>query len=172
MESVSNNSNYSLLPNYRCDRVIDINVEELKRGGVTALALDLDSTLTHHGKHDIDEARVAFLQDSGFILIIATNRLNGIDDSIIKALKPSYAQHAEPNMRKPAASYYQKLSQESGLELSQICMVGDRLLTDVVGANKVGMKTIWVKNIGNDPWYTKLFAIRPIERFIVKILSS
>ncbi len=171
MESLKNTANRSLVPNFYCEQVTDIDIAKLKKIGITTLALDLDSTLTHHGKHDIDPNTVTFLRKSGMDIVIATNRLGGIDQSIIDALQPIYAQHATAQMRKPAPIYFTTISQQTNTPMNQICMVGDRLLTDIAGANKAGMCTIWVKNIGNDPWYTKLFAIRPLERLIVKVLS-
>jgi predicted HAD superfamily phosphohydrolase YqeG len=53
------------------------------------------------------------------------------------------------------------------LPISEIAMVGDQILTDVVGANGVHMHSIYVRPINKkEYWYTAWK--RPIEDFILK----
>ena len=53
------------------------------------------------------------------------------------------------------------------LPANEIVMVGDQVLTDVVGANRVGMLSIYVKPINKkEYWYTAIK--RPLESLILK----
>jgi putative hydrolase of the HAD superfamily len=49
---------------------------------------------------------------------------------------------------KPDPSLFNYLLEETGLTISNSIMVGDNLNTDILGANRVGMKSVWI-NRGN-----------------------
>ena len=51
---------------------------------------------------------------------------------------------SELSMAKPHASAFQVVLQALGVEPSETVFVGDRLWDDIVGAQKAGMRTIWV----------------------------
>ena len=50
-------------------------------------------------------------------------------------------------------------------------MVGDRIFTDIYGANKAGITTIYVKALGKDPWFIRFTGVRFIENAAVSLLS-
>ncbi len=52
---------------------------------------------------------------------------------------------AEFGLRKPASAIFQGLLQQWRAEPQQVVMVGDRLVEDVLGAQRVGMRQIWVR---------------------------
>jgi predicted HAD superfamily phosphohydrolase YqeG len=53
------------------------------------------------------------------------------------------------------------------MDYKSIAMIGDQVLTDVVGANRVGMFSIYVKPVSKkDYWYTAWK--RPLEALILK----
>ena len=57
------------------------------------------------------------------------------------------------------------------LDQSQVAMVGDQILTDIYGGNKVGITTIFVNQIGvKDFFLTRIN--RKIESFILKRLGE
>lgn len=167
----STNQRAKFLPFFQASNFTDIDIQALRDIGITTLAIDLDSTITFHKQSYISPEVLDFLQASKMKIVIATNRLDGINKEIITALKPFYAQHATPQYRKPQALYFQKLLEGAEEPAENVCMIGDRLMTDIWGANKAGIRTLWVQNIGPDPWYTKVFLIRPIEHLMVQLLS-
>lgn len=62
---------------------------------------------------------------------------------------------------------YLRAVKQLELEPEKVCMIGDQILTDVVGANKVGIFSIYVKPINRkEYWYTAWK--RPIEDLILK----
>lgn len=69
--------------------------------------------------------------------------------------------------KKPSKSGYLRAAQKLELPTNKIAMIGDQVLTDVWGANKVGMFSIYVKPINlKEYWYTAWK--RPIEALILK----
>jgi predicted HAD superfamily phosphohydrolase YqeG len=55
-----------------------------------------------------------------------------------------------------------------GVELPKLAMIGDQILTDVVGANRVGVLSVYVKPINKkEYWFTRIK--RPLESLILKL---
>ena len=45
---------------------------------------------------------------------------------------------------KPDASIFQHVLAESGVTADEAMMVGDNLMTDILGASRVGMRSVWI----------------------------
>jgi HAD superfamily phosphatase (TIGR01668 family) len=68
---------------------------------------------------------------------------------------------------KPLKFGYKKALKKIGLEANEVCMIGDQLFTDVLGANRLRITSIYVKPISKkEYWYTAWK--RPIEALILK----
>ena len=69
--------------------------------------------------------------------------------------------------KKPLKSGFKKAQKELGLKSEEIAVIGDQLLTDIIGANRCRMYSILVNPIKEkDIWITRLK--RPIEKMIMK----
>ena len=69
--------------------------------------------------------------------------------------------------KKPAKSGYLRAVEKLKLAPNEIAMIGDQVLTDVWGANRCGLFSIYVKPINKKEfWYTAWK--RPIEAMILK----
>ena len=68
-----------------------------------------------------------------------------------------------PSAGKPRKNKFLKVLKEYKLDLSEIAIVGDQLVTDIYGGNKVGITTILVNPMSNiDMPLTKIY--RYIEK--------
>lgn len=145
-----------------------IDYETLKKIGVQGILLDIDNTLIDYTKKLSTEIIdwVENAKNEGFKLCILSNsnKLNKIIP-IAEKLDLKYISFA----KKPAKAGYLKAAQLLNIEdVSKIAMVGDQVFTDVLGANKVGMTSIYVEPINKkEYWYTKWK--RPIEDLVLKI---
>lgn len=155
-----------LEPNYVVGSVTDIDVEALKKADVKALVFDIDSTLVEHGQIQIAPETATFLHDTKLDLYLATNRSRRDAGEIAEILNAKYVQYADGRFRKPSPAYFGKLQDIINKKPGQIAMIGDRLYSDVFGANRAGWTTIWVENLGKDPWFTRVFRLRHIERWV------
>jgi putative hydrolase of the HAD superfamily len=63
--------------------------------------------------------------------------LNGFFDPVLIS--------AEFGLRKPASAIFRALLDSWGVDPQQVVMVGDRLVEDVLGSQRVGMRQIWVR---------------------------
>lgn len=143
-----------------------INLTELKSRGIKGILLDIDNTLIDYTKHLSNEVIewVKEAKNQGFKLCILSNsnKLEKIT-KVADKLNLEYIIFA----KKPSKAGFLKAAKQLKLENSEIAMVGDQVFTDVLGANKVKMLSIYVEPINSkEYWYTKWK--RPIESVILK----
>lgn len=143
-----------------------IDIAFLKEKDIKGILLDIDNTLVDLSKV-LSEEIIQWVQNvknEGIKVCILTNT-NKQDKltSISSKLGIDYVSFA----KKPMKSGYLRASKKLELECKNIAMIGDQILTDVIGANRVGMFSIYVRPIDKKEfWYTAWK--RPIENLILK----
>ena len=155
-----------LKPDAVFDGIADINYGFLKEHQIKGILLDIDNTLIDLSKvlseKIIDWVKKA--KEEGFKVCILSNT-NKQDKlgPISKKLEIDYVSFA----KKPAKSGYIRAAKHLDLPCENIAMIGDQVLTDVLGANRVNMFSIYVRPINKkEYWYTAWK--RPIEGIILK----
>ena len=69
--------------------------------------------------------------------------------------------------RKPKTKGFEMALNLLDLKKEEVIMVGDQILTDVVGANRFGIKSILVKPISKIEWPHTIIK-RPIEHYLLR----
>jgi len=120
------------------------------------------------GRNEIPEKVRAWIEDAkekGFKLCIFSNTLK------VRRLWRISLDLGIPYVRgkfKPRRGGLKKALNYLGVEPKESVMIGDRLLTDILGGNRVGMWTILVKPLeGGVGIMTKLFYY--LERFLLRL---
>lgn len=144
-----------------------IALDELKKRGIEGILLDIDNTLIDYTKQLSPKIIewVARAKSQGFKVCILSNS-NKLEKiiPIAEKLAIKYVSFA----RKPAKSGYLKASLLLNIEIKKLAMVGDQIFTDVLGANRLEMLSVYVEPINKkEYWYTKWK--RPIEAWILKM---
>lgn len=154
----------NLYPNIMLNNVREITVELLKENKIKALILDVDNTLIDYDKN-FEDGTIEWaenLKNNGIKLYILSN--SNIEEKVkmvSNKLKVAYKYFA----KKPLKSGFLKVQKILEEEPENIAVVGDQILTDVVGGNRCKMYTILVEPINEkDIWITKIK--RPLEEFI------
>lgn len=155
-----------LHPKLYLDSVKEINIELLKKYNLKGIILDVDNTLIDYDKNMPEgiEEWANKLKKFGILLCIVSNSNQKVKvEKIAKQLNIPYVFFA----KKPLKCGFKKAKSILNLENEQICVVGDQILTDILGANRSHMFSILVKPISQkDIWITKIK--RPIENKIIK----
>ena len=143
-----------------------IDIAFLKDKGIKGILLDIDNTLIDMSKV-LQEDIINWVQDvkNSDIKVCILSNTNKEDKlvPISSKLGIDYVSFA----KKPMKSGYIRAAEKLNLAYENIAMIGDQVLTDVVGANRVGMFSIYVKPINKkEYWYTAWK--RPIENIILK----
>lgn len=124
--------------------VIDYN--KLYQEGYRGLIFDIDNTLVEHGA-DADQRAInliARLKKIGFQVCLISNNKEERVARFNKEIKVKYIHSAN----KPARKNYHRAMKLMGTTVDHTVFIGDQLFTDVFGANRVGMMTYFVKQIG------------------------
>ena len=151
-------------------RVMDIDLARLAAAGCDCLLLDLDNTLLPWKSSEVSEevkAWVARAKELGIRPAIVSNthyhtRLR----KIAEALDIPWTAHA----MKPWRKGFVEAARLVGSGPEKAVVVGDQLLTDVLGGNRAGMRTILVKPVHHHEFIgTKLS--RLVERGIMSVMG-
>jgi len=115
--------------------------------GITGLILDLDDTLLALGEQAVNDRVLAWVTQArrDFNLWIASNNPNRpFIESVAHSLGLPFVNRAA----KPSRRALRRVLDEMRLPPSQVAIVGDRLLTDILAGNRLGLMTILVEPPG------------------------
>lgn len=155
-----------LLPVLRYRGVECIEFEKLDEHNVKGIMLDVDNTLIDY-KRNMPESIVNWVKEAktrGYKLCILSNS-NKADKikKVAETLELQYIMAAA----KPIKVGFKKALKLLDLVSESVAMVGDQIFTDVLGANRMNMISIYVDPIcKKEFWFTRWK--RPIEEWILK----
>ncbi|MEW5825865.1 MAG: HAD-IIIA family hydrolase [Candidatus Bipolaricaulota bacterium] len=130
------------------DTVFDVDYDRLWARGCRALLFDLDNTLGARGLSKLDADVGDLLRGltaRGFSVGILTNRKRTASDGFARALAEEFA--VLDVARKPSRRGYDELLRRLGRSAAAAAMIGDRRLTDILGANRSGIYSVRVRGV-------------------------
>jgi len=158
---------FSLVPDALFDAYGQITPEYLKKRNIGLLLSDLDFTLAPKKVRHPDEAVkcwVRALGESGITFMIVSNNRSGERVTEFCAeLGVPYQGHAG----KPGTRGLRQAMQRAGVDAARTAMLGDKLLTDVLAANRTGVLALMVEPAGGPEtvWQKVLHAMQePFKR--------
>ena len=141
----------SLVPDYIFTDYQAVTPEFLKANGIQLLLTDLDYTLAPKRQSDPDEALRAWVRElercGTTVEIISNNRSSARVERFCGSLGIGYTGHAG----KPSTRGYRAAMAKHAVSPAQTAMLGDKLLTDVLGARRSGVLMLMVEPRGG-PW--------------------
>ena len=151
-----------LCPQWVFDDYTAVTPEFLHARGVKLLLSDLDFTLAPKKQSEPDEKLKAWierLQATGIEVAILSNNRSGVRvEKFCKPLGIGYVGHA----RKPGTRGFQEAMARSGVGAGETAMLGDKLLTDTLGARRSGVLMLMVEPKGgpDGAWNHVLHALQ------------
>lgn len=145
---------FSLIPHLVLDRYTRITPQMLNRLGIRLLLCDLDYTLAPKSVPRPDDTLRAWLEgcrSAGVtVMILSNNRSSRRVETFCSELGIHYVGHAG----KPRVRGYREAMERTGIPEEHTAMVGDKLLTDVLGARRSGILALMVEPLGGPvgPW--------------------
>lgn len=151
-----------LLPDEFVGNIFEITPEKLTKLGKKGIITDLDNTLVEWDRADCtDELAAWFLmmKEAGIQVIIASNNNETRVKNFADPIGVPYIFRA----KKPLGKGFYNALVRLKLSREEVVMVGDQLLTDVMGAKRQKLYTILVKPVAqSDGWVTRF------NRFVEK----
>lgn len=161
---------FSLIPDRVFDRYTDITPELLKEYGIALLLCDLDYTLAPRSVSTPDMVLRSWLNEckqAGIrVMILSNNRSSERVDTFCSQLGIPYVGHAG----KPSRRGYQEAMALANIPPEESAMLGDKLLTDVLGAKRSGLLALMVEPLGGPvgTWNHVLHCLQRPFKFISK----
>lgn len=139
---------FSLIPHQVLERYTQVTPALLERLGVRLLLCDLDYTLAPKSVPQPDGTLHAWLEElrqAGVtVMILSNNRSSRRVETFCRELGIRYVGHAG----KPRVGGYRAAMEQAGIPAEQTAMLGDKLLTDVLGARRSGILALMVEPLG------------------------
>lgn len=160
------------IPNEIYETIYDIDFNKLYDEGKRFILFDLDNTLLPYDIPLADDKlrKLLFtIKDIGFTILIVSNNSNErvtkfCDDLSLQCITKA---------KKPLKNGFKRaLKKLSFPNKNKVVSIGDQLMTDVLGAKRVGIYTILVKPLkkSNEKWYTRYN--RKMEKHVLKRIKK
>ena len=154
------------IPDMYQKSIYSINYDKLKEDGIKCLLFDLDNTCAAYSVKEPTNKLIELfedLKDMGFKVIIYSNNTK----KRLEPFKNKLLVDCSANSRKPRKDKFLKTMKMFNFDLSEVAIIGDQLLTDIYGGNRVGIKTILVNPVSKEDMIQTKFS-RLIERKLMK----
>lgn len=159
-----------VIPDIYQKSIYYINYDKLYKKGIRCIIFDLDNTITpSHVKKPTKRLKKLFdeLRDKGFKVIIMSNS----PKHRIEPFKTYLNVDACAFSLKPRKNKYERIMEKFKYKHTEVAAVGDQLLTDIYGANKLDLTSILVNPL-TDHDFTITLINRIIEKFIYDRLDK
>ncbi|RLQ98147.1 YqeG family HAD IIIA-type phosphatase [Falsibacillus albus] len=153
------------LPNEQVKSVFDVHPEDLKRRGIKGIITDLDNTLVEWDRPNATPKLIEWfkkMEDQGILVTVVSNNNQKRVAAFAEPLKIPFIFQA----RKPMGKAFKRALDVMKIKKDETVVIGDQLLTDVLGGNRAGFYTILVVPVAkSDGFFTKFN--RQVERRIM-----
>lgn len=172
--------NSQFFPDQVARKFEEIDFDQALSDGRKYLCLDLDNTLLPQKGHVLPEIIGQHLR--GLVADRRVKDLCLISNVILPGHRLARLQrmaselcihHVIPGFfwnRKPKGAPFLKALALMGARPEECVMVGDQIFSDILGGNRLGFYTIWVKPIADDHWSTLLTGRRRREKKVLQEL--
>lgn len=157
------------LPNEFVNSVFEITPEKLRKLGIRGVITDLDNTLIEWNRLDATEEVAKWMkmmQEADIRVIIASNNNKERVQRFADPLNIPFIYRA----KKPLGQAYMAALKQLKLNKNEVAMVGDQLLTDILGAKRLKLYTFLVRPVAESDGFVTLFN-RFVERRVFNVMK-
>lgn len=152
-------------PTWMVDSIFQLSPKSLQAKGLAGVIVDLDNTLLAWNELDytpqLQDWIQAMVQAQIKVFVLSNNSQSRVHRAVDALDVPYSASALKPSRRK-----FRQALASLNLPKDQVVVVGDQIMTDIIGANRMGLKSILVKPIAdNDNLFT--YGNRFLERMLL-----
>lgn len=160
----------NFIPDIYAKNIFNIDYKKLKKDGIKCVLFDLDNTIApisqNEPSKDVKEL-FAFIDDLNIKIIILSNSRK----KRVSPFKETLNVDSAYMSMKPLKRKFKKVLGMFNLDFSEVALVGDQIMTDVLGANRCGITSVLVDPLTDeDKFFTKIN--RKFERIILNKLKK
>ncbi|PRO65074.1 YqeG family HAD IIIA-type phosphatase [Alkalicoccus urumqiensis] len=156
------------IPNQYVPSIYEIDIQELKRLGIKGVITDLDNTLVEWHRKEATEELLQWLEElseEGFEVVIVSNN----NEKRVHAFASPHNITFIHSAKKPFSKAFKAACKLMGLKHGETVVIGDQLLTDILGGNRAGFHTILVVPVAETDGILTKFN-RSIERRVFQAM--
>ncbi|OFX14867.1 MAG: hypothetical protein A2Z18_06345 [Armatimonadetes bacterium RBG_16_58_9] len=156
-----------LRPDQYAASLAEVDVDQLKQDGFDTLLVDLDNTLLPWSSSDVPESSRNWVEHAkhlGMRIRILSNTHN---PARLGAIAGELGVGSIDRAFKPSKTGFFRAVREAGSEPGKTVVVGDQIITDILGGNRAGMRTILVH-----PMDSREFIGTRISRLLEKVIFA
>ncbi len=131
------------LPNEQIKTIYDIDLLKLKEKGIKGIVVDLDNTLVAWNQFYVTEEILAWFDELKREKIKFVVFSNNHADRVATFAYPHNLPYIA-RAKKPLPKAFRQAVRQMNLSPQEVAIIGDQLLTDILGGNNVGLYTILV----------------------------
>ncbi len=152
----------TFLPNEHVKSIFEITPKSLVDRGIKGVITDLDNTLVEWDRPNATPKLIQWfkeMKEHGIEITIVSNNMEQRVKEFSDPLQIPFIFEA----RKPLGRAFRRAIKDMNLRKEDVVVIGDQLLTDVLGGNRIGLHTILVVPVAQtDGFFTRIN--RRIER--------
>lgn len=154
-----------LLPKMQVKSVFDLEYRFFKENNIKVIIFDIDNTLVPHGKPSTPEVKrfIEGLLEKGLTVCLLSNNCK----KRVEIFNHDLKLFAIYRGMKPLSKYFKIILRKYNAMPQETAIIGDQLLSDILGGNLMGMFTILVSPISSK----ESLIVKP-KRWLEKIILS
>ena len=163
-----------LIPDYYYKSIYDIPLEELYEKGIRLILTDLDNTLISYGQTDPSEELFEFkkkILDLGFEFILVSNSRKKRVDHFAELYQIPYVKFSTKPLKRGILKAIKKVA-KGKYERNQILLLGDQLMTDVLGGKRCKIQVCLIDPIDKRTDILSTRINRGIESFFLRRIKK
>lgn len=148
------------IPDIYQKSIYTIDYQKLIKRGIKCILFSLDNTMVSVNTKDVSRKLKDLFDDlktMGFDIVIFTNNTKKRVSKIKEILDVDCCPHA----KKPNVKKFNMILEQKRYKESEVCIIGDLILTDILGGNRAGITTILVNPISKkNVFFTNILRFR------------
>ncbi|KAA0549333.1 YqeG family HAD IIIA-type phosphatase [Bacillus sp. BGMRC 2118] len=160
----------NFLPSEHVKTIFDIKAKALKERGIKGIITDLDNTLVEWDRPfatpELIEWFKSMVEEDIKVTIVSNNNKERVEAFAAPVNVPFIFR-----AKKPMTKAFKQALNSMKLKSEDVVVIGDQLLTDVLGGNRLGLHTILVVPVTQSDGFITKFN-RRVERTILKKLKQ
>lgn len=153
------------------DSILSLSPKLLEHYNLKGLVLDVDETLVPMSAAEVSEELRQWVEEvrpSVALWLVSNNLSQNRISRIAQSLSLPYILGA----RKPSRRKLRQAVESMNIPVEHVAMVGDRLFTDVLAGNRLGMFTVLVEPMVNPAKVARRYPVRTVEVWLSQILGA
>lgn len=159
------------IPRLQISSIYDIDLHAMREQGYKGIITDLDNTLAGAREPQATPELLEWLEQLkqfGFDVVIVSNNHRPRVEKFAEPLGIPYLYRA----KKPINAPFRKALELLKLPANEVMMIGDQLLTDVFGGNRMGLYTILVNPISRQDEGLTTRCNRQMEKLVLAVTKK